>query len=336
MFLSIIIPVYNSTLYLSECVNSLLNQSFKDFEILLVDDQSTDNSPDICRNFANSDARVKYIQRAQNGGTSAARNTGLRAAKGKYVTFTDNDDYWRFSNAISDLYQLISNDNEPDVVIYPTCSYWESRNELIVDSNPNNIDTYQNSSDFTTSISSLIESGLYCSAVWSKTVKRQLIVDNSLFFLEGKRNEDCDWSLRLLYQIKSVKLYNSPFYVWRRNSAVSQSVKPLDAKIVKDLFGILHQHCEAIKTEMISKTNKAASNAFAAYLYVVLLGYAGTLSKNEANVILDSAIKCSWLLSCSNRKQVRICRCAARFIGLTNTSKLLGLLMNRERRRIAS
>ena len=230
----------------------------------------------------------------------------------------------------------MSNDNEPDVVIYPTCSYWESRNELIVDSNPNNIDTYQNSSDFATSISSLIESGLYCSAVWSKTVKRQLIVDNNLFFLEGKRNEDCDWSLRLLYQIKSVKLYNSPFYVWRRNSAVSQSVKPLDAKIVKDLLGILHQHCEAINTEMISKTNKAASNAFAAYLYVVLLGYAGTLSKNEANVILDSAIKCSWLLSCSDRKQVRICRCAARFIGLTNTSKLLGLLMNRERRRIAS
>lgn len=81
MFLSIIIPVYNSTQYLSECVNSLLNQSFKDFEILLVDDQSTDNSPDICRDFANSNARVKFIQRAQNGGTSAARNTGLRAAR---------------------------------------------------------------------------------------------------------------------------------------------------------------------------------------------------------------------------------------------------------------
>lgn len=336
MFLSIIIPVYNSTQYLSECVNSLLNQSFKDFEILLVDDQSTDNSPDICRYFANSDARVKFIQRAQNGGTSAARNTGLRAAKGKYVTFTDNDDYWRFSNAISDLYQLISNNNEPDVVIYPTCSYWESRNELIVDSNPKIVDTYLNSSDFATSISSLIESGLYCSAVWSKTVKRQLIVDNNLCFLEGKRNEDCDWSLRLLYQIKSVKLLNSPFYVWRRNSAVSQSVKPLDAKIVKDLLDIVHQHCATINTEMISKTNKAASNAFAAYLYVILLGYAGTLCKSEATVILDSAKKCSWLLSCSNRKQVRICRYAAHVIGVNNTSKLLGLLMNRERRRIAS
>ena len=336
MFLSIIIPVFNSTQYLSECVNSLLAQSFKDFEILLVDDRSTDNSPDICRSFASRDARVKFIQREQNGGTSAARNTGLRAAKGRYVTFTDNDDYWRFPNALSDLYQLISKENEPDVVIYPTCSYWESRDELIVDSNNTTDYLNQNSSGFTTSISSLIESGLYCSAVWSKTVRRQLIVDSDLYFLEGKRNEDCDWSLRLLYQINSIKLYNSPFYVWRRNSAVSQSVKPLDAKIVRDLLGILNQHCELIKTKTISDTNKAASNAFAAYLYVVLLGYAGTLSKSEANDIIALASKCSWLLSYGNRRQVRICKYAVHFIGLKNTSKLLGLLMNRERRRIAS
>ena len=86
--ISIIIPVYNAEKYLRRCIDSVLSQSFTDFELILVDDGSTDSSPQICDEYASQDSRVKVIHKA-NGGVSAARNDGLDIAKGEYVTFIE-------------------------------------------------------------------------------------------------------------------------------------------------------------------------------------------------------------------------------------------------------
>ena len=93
MKLSIIVPVYNVKDYLPKCVDSILSQSFGDFELILVNDKSPDDSGDICRRYALSDKRVVYVEREVNGGLSAARNSGLKVAKGDIVTFIDSDDY---------------------------------------------------------------------------------------------------------------------------------------------------------------------------------------------------------------------------------------------------
>ncbi len=93
MKLSIIVPVYNVKDYLPKCVDSILSQSFSDFELILVNDKSPDDSSDICRRYASSDKRVVYVEREVNGGLSAARNSGLKVAKGDIVTFIDSDDY---------------------------------------------------------------------------------------------------------------------------------------------------------------------------------------------------------------------------------------------------
>ena len=89
--ISVIVPVYNARKTLSRCVESLLAQTYPDFEILLVDDGSTDASLEICRNFADSDPRVKVFSKP-NGGVSSARNLGLDSARGKYIAFCDSDD----------------------------------------------------------------------------------------------------------------------------------------------------------------------------------------------------------------------------------------------------
>ena len=88
---SIIVPVYNAEKYLGECVNSILNQTLSDFELILVDDGSTDGSPALCDRFASRDARVKVIHQA-NAGAAAARNHGIKAAQGEYIAFADSDD----------------------------------------------------------------------------------------------------------------------------------------------------------------------------------------------------------------------------------------------------
>ena len=90
--ISVIVPIYNSEKHLNKCVDSILNQTYKDLEIILIDDGSTDNSPKICDEYAKNDNRIKVIHK-ENGGLSSARNAGLKIATGEYITFVDSDDY---------------------------------------------------------------------------------------------------------------------------------------------------------------------------------------------------------------------------------------------------
>ena len=90
--ISIIVPVYKVERYLEKCIKSLINQTYQNIEIILVDDGSTDNCPQICDDFATKDKRIRVIHKA-NGGLSSARNVGLDAAKGEYISFIDSDDY---------------------------------------------------------------------------------------------------------------------------------------------------------------------------------------------------------------------------------------------------
>ena len=92
MRFSVIIPVYNSELYIDQCINSILKQSYHDFEVILVDDGSTDNSPVICDSYGELDCRVRVVHQ-NNQGQSVARNTGLEYALGDYVIFIDSDDW---------------------------------------------------------------------------------------------------------------------------------------------------------------------------------------------------------------------------------------------------
>ena len=97
---SFIVPVYNAGKYLHRCIDSLMQQSFTDFEVLLVDDGSSDDSGKICNDYAAKDERVKVFRKV-NGGVSSARNLGLDNASGEYISFVDADDYLE-TNAMSE------------------------------------------------------------------------------------------------------------------------------------------------------------------------------------------------------------------------------------------
>ena len=111
--ISVIIPVYNAEVYLHRCVDSLLSQSFKDFELLLVDDGSVDSSADICDEYANGDERVRVFHK-KNGGVSSARNLGLDNARGEWVVFVDADD-WIVDNGFNVDYNIL----QEDLILFP-------------------------------------------------------------------------------------------------------------------------------------------------------------------------------------------------------------------------
>lgn len=106
---SVIVPVYKTEAYLCRCVDSILNQSFDDFELILIDDGSPDNSGAICDEYAKKSGKVKVIHKP-NGGVCAARNAGLQAAQGEFITFCDSDDYWA-SSYLEKLGYLIRQEN---------------------------------------------------------------------------------------------------------------------------------------------------------------------------------------------------------------------------------
>lgn len=114
MKISVIIPVYNSEKYIERCLKSVVNQSYKDLEIILIDDGSTDNSSLICKKWEKLDNRVKYF-RKENGGPSTARNYGLKHVSGDYIHFLDSDD-WIDLETYSHCYKLIKNNKYPDIV----------------------------------------------------------------------------------------------------------------------------------------------------------------------------------------------------------------------------
>ncbi len=112
--ISIIVPIYNAEKYLSCCVDSILNQTFKNFELLLIDDGSTDRSGEICDKYAQLDMRIKVIHKP-NTGVSDARNCALDIATGKYVIFMDADDFWTIETALEQLFN-IAEENDLDII----------------------------------------------------------------------------------------------------------------------------------------------------------------------------------------------------------------------------
>lgn len=120
--ISIIVPVYQVEKYLNRCVDSVLNQTFKDFECILVDDGSTDNSPSICEYYKSKDSRIKVIHKT-NGGLSDARNAGIDIAIGKYICFLDGDDCIHYE-MLDVLYNAIKNHN-CDVSLCQCCSFFD-------------------------------------------------------------------------------------------------------------------------------------------------------------------------------------------------------------------
>lgn len=122
MKISFVIPVYKVEQYIEQCVDSVLNQTYKDIEVVLVDDGSPDNCPKMCDEYALEDNRIKVVHKP-NGGLSDARNAGLSVATGDYVIFMDSDDFWTSNNHLEQLIEIVKINPDCDFVGF-NCSYF--------------------------------------------------------------------------------------------------------------------------------------------------------------------------------------------------------------------
>lgn len=227
--ISIIIPIYKVEQYLDECVTSIINQTYKDLEIILVDDGSPDSCPQMCDEWAKKDARIKVVHK-KNGGLSSARNAGLKVATGEYIGFVDSNDYVDGS-MYEDLMQVMNQNEKTMVVSSPII-----RNTDGVFT-PYKVGTYDYKDGDTMSFSEYMKLflGMNMDAtVWNKLYKREFI---QTMFREGRNNEDylfMYYNVKNLYDTdKLLAVTDKAHYYYRDNA---QSICHQAATSVNRLF----------------------------------------------------------------------------------------------------
>lgn len=246
-FFSIIVPVYKVQDYLSECVNSILKQTFYDFELILVDDGSPDQCPKICDMYMENNQNVIVIHK-ENGGLSSARNAGMDAAMGEYLIFLDGDDHIE-PNSLLEIQKSIANDT--DVVITRMVHDYPDGSEI-----RNN------------SISQLVGADHREHFLWVVTksantwpapqyiVRTDFVKKHGLRFLEGFLHEDMDWTARLFLHSPHTVVCTLPWYHHRMARAGSITTRP-NPKRVLDVYGI----AEKIDQEYSNCTDASAKYA---------------------------------------------------------------------------
>lgn len=220
---SVIVPVYNVEQYLPKCIESILSQTFTDFEVILVDDGSTDRSGLICDEYANKDGRISVLHK-KNAGVSSARNMALDIAKGEYITFVDSDDYLADSY-LNDLIGCI-HDKEVDLAVG---GYVEVKEDEKITSVCPKITIEQNY--FAKFFS---EYGFkMLTPPWGKIFKKAIIADNTLYFNENIQfGEDTIFCLNyILYCKKFSCISSSNYYYVIRNGSLTYRVNPYSSEI---------------------------------------------------------------------------------------------------------
>jgi len=206
--ISIVVPIYKVEKYLKKCLDSIINQSYRNLEIILIDDGSPDNCGKICDEYAIIDNRIKVVHK-ENGGLSDARNCGIDIAKGKYITFVDSDDYIE-SQYVEKLYDAIQANN----------TKMSQCNILIVDDNGEILEKtgYENISVKTSKELLKELYGEHCIeniVAWNKMYERELFKD--LRYPTGKIHEDEFTTYKILYNIDKVAIANDYLYNYRKN-----------------------------------------------------------------------------------------------------------------------
>ncbi len=210
---SVVVPIYKVEKELERCVNSLINQSLNNIEIILVDDGSPDKCPQLCDNYAKQDSRIRVIHK-ENGGLSDARNAGLANATGEYVLFVDSDDYIS-SNACETLY---SNgiENNLDIVVADAVKV-ENNKETIMSHREKSLDKILDGSSF---LKEQLNSHSMYMAAWLNLYRKDFLLKNQLFFKKDILHEDEQWTPRVFLKAEKVKYVKLPFYYYiiRENS----------------------------------------------------------------------------------------------------------------------
>lgn len=310
---SIVIPVYKTKEYLDCCVESVISQTYGNFEVILVDDGSPDCCGVMCDDWAKKDGRIVAIHQ-ENGGLSAARNTGIHCASGDYLLFLDSDDWWVSALVLEQIARQLDRTGA-DVLSFNYCKSYNGKLE------PMYFPEDLPSSETAQTLAQMVRSDFWVTGACNKAIRRTLLTENNLFFRTGITSEDIDWTLRLALCAERFAFANVCMFVYRQiASSISHSVSPAKVECLCDNV----RECVRLLSEADSGKVECMK-PFVAYQY-------GTLLHNVANLpvgqrskkLIDGVEELKWLLESSDNRKIRLLRMSSKF-GLPVTFAMLQL-----------
>lgn len=271
---SIIVPIYNIDKYIEKSIQSVLEQNYDNFELILVNDGSKDNSKEICEKYAGIDSRIIVINK-KNGGLPAARNSGIRKATGDYICHLDGDDFWK-EGYLTYLNDILKN-NEVDVLFgcgrydyfgdekYIKEYYYKINHDLV---------------DKDELMKYLMEDRHEIPAsAWSNVYRTSFVKGNELYFTEGLTwSEDTDNYFNVLLNCESYNFMDEVYYVYRKNNVDAMTKEYSYKNIFSNIF-VLRKWFEIYNKSNLNKEIRRISNIRFAntYIYVSLF----TINTNE-------------------------------------------------------
>lgn len=218
--ITVIVPCYNVEQYLPKCVDSILNQTYTNLEIFLVDDGSPDKSGEICDEYARRDNRIKVIHK-ENGGLSDARNVAMDVATGEYITFVDSDDYCAL-DYVETLYMLVAENDAQIGITWHRC--FDEGTEPMVDSHEGKVTKVFSAEE---ALKSMFYQKDFDTAAWAKIYHRSLF--DGIRYPKGWLYEDLPTTYRLMHRCRKVAFtnYMSYYYLIRKSSIEGAPFKPM-------------------------------------------------------------------------------------------------------------
>lgn len=230
---SVIVPVYKTERYLDKCIESILNQNYESFELILVDDGSPDRCGEICDYYAKQNEKIKVIHK-KNGGQASSRNAGIKAASKEYLIFIDSDDYLCADSYLRTIAEFIGS-NKVDLLIVPYHKYYEEQGKME--------DYVEKGEDIINQpkekvLSWMVKNRKYIASACDKVVRTNFIKRNNILFLENKKNEDILWSARIMNSLNTMGFVDKSYYIYRQHcKSTTHSIA----------YGNLNDLCDNIK-----------------------------------------------------------------------------------------
>lgn len=315
MLISIVINGYNTRDYIRQCVDSALNQDFDDYEIVIVDDGSTDDSAQIGKELAAKYDKVKSYSKL-NGGLADARNFGLERASGEYILYVDGDDYIE-PNSISRIWKKCVEQGKPDIVFLQALRLYEDGSAKKYDTHMDYTELSRNSEDALIYIS---ERDMYPAGAWRKLIRRKFLNDNGIRFKKGQSPEDYEWSIQTFLKAQTFGCCNSKYYYYRQKRKGSISNTPSENSVAT-LFQIIEHWIALSDGGEYSPNVSLCIKRFAAYIYRNVLWSVSPYYETYGN----KAEEYKYLLTYRNSRDIRLIRMASNVFGIKGAVKMLDL-----------
>lgn len=316
---SIVIPVYNTSRFLEECIRSVLHQDFTDWQVILIDDGSTDGSGTICDQFAANDPRIEVLHQP-NQGLSVARNNGLARAQGEFVLFLDSDDFWLRQDTLTTLLDAMDRHPECDFIGFNWVYYFSKEKQR----------RWRDFGDYVPEVVSgeealwsILRSGDTPMSACIKILRRDFLIKSELSFIPGITSEDIPWFMRLLCHAEGCLFLHDYLYGYRQevDGSITREYSP---RRFHDLVFIIEDGLQLADSQP-SPGMREALLSFYATEYCILLSHMDVLTKKERQSIEPWMREHQYLLRNDQSPKVRLANRAWRLTGLKGLELLLRL-----------